>query len=115
MRCRLSVPDRQRPGRVGAPLAEASLVGELRSVMTGGVYRKFFIGRWSFVGAVRYRELHQAMKKRGGMRVIVIGAGLAGLTLAQGLRRAGIDVVVYERDGYGGRPQGISLHFDDRG
>lgn len=49
------------------------------------------------------------------MRVIVIGAGVGGLTLAQGLRRAGIDVVVYERDGRRGRPQGISLHFDDRG
>ncbi|KOX34212.1 FAD-binding monooxygenase [Saccharothrix sp. NRRL B-16348] len=49
------------------------------------------------------------------MRVIVIGAGLGGLTLAQGLRGAGIDVVVHERDGARGRPQGISLHVDDRG
>lgn len=49
------------------------------------------------------------------MRVIVIGAGLGGLTLAQGLLRAGIDVAVYERDAPEGRPQGISLHFDDRG
>lgn len=49
------------------------------------------------------------------MRVIVIGAGLGGLTLAQGLRRAGIDVVVYERDGELGRPQGVSLHVDERG
>jgi 2-polyprenyl-6-methoxyphenol hydroxylase-like FAD-dependent oxidoreductase len=49
------------------------------------------------------------------MRVIVVGAGLGGLTLAHGLRRAGIDVVVYERDGQRGRPQGISLHLDDRG
>jgi 2-polyprenyl-6-methoxyphenol hydroxylase-like FAD-dependent oxidoreductase len=49
------------------------------------------------------------------MRVIVVGAGLGGLTLAHGLRRAGIDVVVYERDGALGRPQGISLHVDDRG
>ncbi|MFF0266952.1 FAD-dependent oxidoreductase [Kribbella sp. NPDC004536] len=49
------------------------------------------------------------------MRVIVIGAGLGGLTLANGLRQAGIDVVVYERDGPQGRAQGISLHFDDRG
>ena len=45
----------------------------------------------------------------------VIGAGLGGLTLAQGLRRAGIDVVVVERDEERGRPQGISLHVDDRG
>lgn len=48
------------------------------------------------------------------MRVMVIGAGVGGLTLAQGLRRAGIDVVVYERDGVRGRPQGVSLHLDDR-
>lgn len=49
------------------------------------------------------------------MRVIVIGAGPGGLTLAQGLRRAGIEVEVYERDERRGRPQGISLHLDDRG
>nr|WP_042188833.1 NAD(P)/FAD-dependent oxidoreductase [Kibdelosporangium sp. MJ126-NF4] len=48
------------------------------------------------------------------MRVMVIGAGLGGLTLAHGLRRAGIDVVVHERDQARGRPQGVSLHFDDR-
>ncbi|WP_255621768.1 NAD(P)/FAD-dependent oxidoreductase [Pseudonocardia sp. DSM 110487] len=49
------------------------------------------------------------------MRVIVAGAGLGGLTLAQGLRRSGIDVAVYERDGAHGRPQGVSLHLDERG
>ncbi|MFJ9692337.1 FAD-dependent oxidoreductase [Kitasatospora sp. NPDC101183] len=32
------------------------------------------------------------------MRVLVIGAGIGGLCLAQGLRRAGIDVRVYERE-----------------
>lgn len=46
---------------------------------------------------------------------MVVGAGLGGLTLAQGLRRAGIEVAVYERDQLAGRPQGFSLHFDDRG
>ncbi|MFJ8916851.1 FAD-dependent oxidoreductase [Amycolatopsis sp. NPDC102389] len=49
------------------------------------------------------------------MKVVVIGAGLGGLTLAHGLRRAGIDVVVYERDAASGRPQGVSLHVDERG
>ncbi|WP_433260613.1 FAD-dependent oxidoreductase [Actinosynnema sp. CS-041913] len=49
------------------------------------------------------------------MRVVVVGAGLGGLTLAHGLRRAGIDVVVHERDGARGRRQGVSLHLDDRG
>ncbi|MCR6488716.1 FAD-dependent monooxygenase [Amycolatopsis sp. OK19-0408] len=47
------------------------------------------------------------------MRVIVIGAGLGGLTLAHALLGAGIDVAVYERDA--GRAQGVSLHLDDRG
>jgi 2-polyprenyl-6-methoxyphenol hydroxylase-like FAD-dependent oxidoreductase len=32
------------------------------------------------------------------MRVVVIGAGVGGLCLAQGLTRAGVDVRVYERD-----------------
>jgi 2-polyprenyl-6-methoxyphenol hydroxylase-like FAD-dependent oxidoreductase len=49
------------------------------------------------------------------MRVVVVGAGLGGLTLAHGLRRAGIAVAVYERDGALGRPQGVSLHVDERG
>ena len=56
------------------------------------------------------------MKKgRAAVKVIVIGAGVGGLTLAQGLRREGVDVEVYERDERRGRPQGISLHLDDRG
>ena len=49
------------------------------------------------------------------MKVIVVGAGLGGLTLAHGLRQAGVEVAVYERDGACGRPQGVSLHCDDRG
>ncbi|MGW7531684.1 FAD-dependent oxidoreductase [Amycolatopsis sp. NPDC054798] len=49
------------------------------------------------------------------MRVVVIGAGLGGLTLAQGLRQAGIDVAVHEPDGALGRAQGVGLHIDNRG
>jgi 2-polyprenyl-6-methoxyphenol hydroxylase-like FAD-dependent oxidoreductase len=47
--------------------------------------------------------------------VAVAGAGLGGLCLAQGLRRAGADVTVYERDdGLAGRRQGYRLHLDAR-
>jgi phytoene dehydrogenase-like protein len=49
------------------------------------------------------------------VRVAVAGAGLGGLCLAQGLRRAGTDVTVYERDdGLAGRGQGYPLHVDAR-
>ncbi|MHA6765483.1 FAD-dependent oxidoreductase [Streptacidiphilus sp. PAMC 29251] len=49
------------------------------------------------------------------MRVAVVGAGLGGLCLAQGLHRAGFDVTVYERDGaLAGRRQGYRLHMDAR-
>ena len=48
-------------------------------------------------------------------RVAVAGAGLGGLCLAQGLRRAGLSVTVYERDAaLGSRPQGYRLHLDAR-
>lgn len=42
----------------------------------------------------------------GRFRVIVIGAGTGGMALAHGLRRAGFDVVVYERD----RTRSAGLH-----
>ena len=49
------------------------------------------------------------------VRVAVAGAGLGGLCLAQGLRHAGADVTVYERDdGLAGRGQGYRLHVDAR-
>src|SRR5215469_7735692 len=49
-------------------------------------------------------------------RVLVIGAGLGGLCLAQGLRKAGVEVAVYERDaGLAVRTQGHRVHIDSRG
>ncbi len=47
--------------------------------------------------------------------VAVIGAGLGGLALAQGLRRGGVPVSVYERDAsLTARRQGYRLHVDSR-
>lgn len=45
------------------------------------------------------------------MRVIVIGAGIGGLTLAQGLRGVGVDVSVHDRDGAPSDTSGYRLHL----
>ncbi|MET7332321.1 NAD(P)/FAD-dependent oxidoreductase [Nonomuraea sp. NPDC005650] len=50
------------------------------------------------------------------MQVIVIGAGLGGLCLAQGLRRRGVGVAVYESDdSLTSRQQGYRIHIDEHG
>jgi 2-polyprenyl-6-methoxyphenol hydroxylase-like FAD-dependent oxidoreductase len=48
--------------------------------------------------------------------VLISGAGLGGLCLAQALRRAGVEVQVFERDSSAwDRPQGYRLHIDSDG
>lgn len=46
------------------------------------------------------------------MKVLIVGAGLAGPLLAQGLVLAGVDVALYERDEHG---QGYRIHLDPEG
>jgi len=48
--------------------------------------------------------------------VAIIGGGLGGLCLANGLKKAGIRVAVYERDqSPESRPQGYRIHIDPQG
>lgn len=48
--------------------------------------------------------------------VLIVGGGLGGLCLAQGLRKAGISAAVYERDATPSiRRQGYRIHIDARG
>jgi 2-polyprenyl-6-methoxyphenol hydroxylase-like FAD-dependent oxidoreductase len=50
------------------------------------------------------------------MQVLIIGGGIGGLALAQGLRRAGVDVAVHERDhGVGSRGEGYRIHINPVG
>lgn len=50
------------------------------------------------------------------LRVIVAGGGVGGLCLAQGLRRLGVEVTVYERDAAAtARGQGYRLRIDRHG
>jgi 2-polyprenyl-6-methoxyphenol hydroxylase-like FAD-dependent oxidoreductase len=50
------------------------------------------------------------------MKVIVVGGGIGGLALAQGLRGSGVDVVVYERDeALSSRWEGYRIHVNPVG
>ena len=49
------------------------------------------------------------------MNVVVVGAGLAGPLLAQGLNRAGIDVALYEREAANQSSQGYRIHIAPEG
>ena len=50
------------------------------------------------------------------LHVLIIGGGIGGLTLAQGLKRAGISSAVYERDRTpGDRLQGYRVHISPTG
>src|SRR5215475_8534737 len=51
-----------------------------------------------------------------GLEIVVIGAGIGGLALAQGLRRGGVEVAVYERDRTAtDRLQGYRVHINRAG
>jgi 2-polyprenyl-6-methoxyphenol hydroxylase-like FAD-dependent oxidoreductase len=55
------------------------------------------------------------MKNRA-FHVAIIGGGMGGLCLANGLKKAGISVAVYERDqSPDSRPQGYRIHIDTQG
>jgi 2-polyprenyl-6-methoxyphenol hydroxylase-like FAD-dependent oxidoreductase len=55
-------------------------------------------------------------KKMKKHSVAIIGGGMGGLCLANGLKKAGISVAVYERDqSSDARPQGYRIHIDPRG
>ncbi|WP_433714105.1 FAD-dependent oxidoreductase [Nocardia sp. CA-084685] len=49
------------------------------------------------------------------MNIVIVGAGLAGPLLAQGLCRAGITVELYEREAAGHHSQGYRIHLDPEG
>ena len=55
-------------------------------------------------------------RSRNPFHVVIIGGGIGGLTLAQGLNKSGVSVAVYERDGTSiDRVQGYRVHINPTG
>jgi len=55
-------------------------------------------------------------RSRNPFHVVIIGGGIGGLTLAQGLNKSGVSVAVYERDGTSAdRVQGYRVHINPTG
>jgi 2-polyprenyl-6-methoxyphenol hydroxylase-like FAD-dependent oxidoreductase len=62
------------------------------------------------------RPIPAATDSQRAMQVLVIGGGIGGLALAQGLRKSGINVDVYERDATPtDRLQGYRVHINPTG
>ena len=62
------------------------------------------------------RPLPASATSQRNFHVIIIGGGIGGLTLAQGLKKAGISVAVYERDRTpSDRLQGYRVHVNPAG
>ena len=72
------------------------------------------ITRRHFMAGVGATLLPWPLRADDAGRVVVVGAGLAGLAAAYELREAGVDVVLIERsDRVGGRVRTIRGHFAD--
>jgi salicylate hydroxylase len=65
---------------------------------------------------VHVRPLSVHSPSRSDFHVVIVGGGIGGLTLAQGLKKAGISVAVYERDRTPtDRVQGYRVHINPVG
>jgi 2-polyprenyl-6-methoxyphenol hydroxylase-like FAD-dependent oxidoreductase len=85
----------------------------LRRQMRGAL----FIGSKCEDNMSELAATNQSMARAAKLgHVIVIGGGIGGLTLAQGLKQAGISVSVYERDRTSAdRAQGYRVHINPTG
>ena len=83
--------------------------------MTESLDRRRFLEALAAVSAAPLASLANAAEARaedGGRRVVVLGAGLAGLAAAYNLMRHGYDVIVLEaQDRPGGRVQTVRDGF----